>query len=124
MGVRRSIQIVNGSHQSDKLKYERFGWFVLPLAFVCTLPATVIGDMILICWVYGPDAYFKQGLRLIKHKPSTLSTGVVLSSGLDQLSFVIISVLWAGFIILGMYLLMGLYSISKGITQRLKIGKS
>ena len=70
----------------DKKGYGRLGWLVVvPILLACAALGNFLGDMILICAVYGRQAYFEQGLRVVKHKPFTLSTGVVLSQHLDEL---------------------------------------
>jgi hypothetical protein len=101
-----------------KKKYDRLIWFVPPVALLCGALGNVVGDMILICAVYGRAAYFEQGLRIEKHKPYTLSNGVVLSNNLDSLGWFINTVLWLGLTILSLYILAGLFSLFKRIKQR------
>ncbi len=71
----------------------------------CAALGNFLGDMILICAVYGRQAYFEQGLRVVKHKPFTLSTGVILSQYLDELGFLIDAALWMGLTILSFWIL-------------------
>ena len=94
----------------EKKTYDRLVWFVPVLLFVCAPVANAIGDMVLVCAVYGPDAYFHHGLRVAKHKPFTLSTGAVLSKNLDVLGWVIDTALWLGLVLLSLTLLAGLYT--------------
>lgn len=89
----------------DKQKYRRLVWFVPPIALVCAAVGTFLGDMILVCAVYGREAYFEQGLRIVKHKPFTLSTGVVLSGHLNALGWLIDTALWLGLTVLCVWLL-------------------
>ncbi|MDB6109045.1 MAG: hypothetical protein JWR69_795 [Pedosphaera sp.] len=70
------------------------------MLFIYVPVANAVGDMLLICAVYGRDAYFKEGLRIVKHKPFTLSTGIVFSQKLDQLGWLLDTVLWLGFVFL------------------------
>jgi len=78
----------------------------------------MIGDMVLICMHYGSDAYFEQGLRIAKHKPYTLSTGVVLSSNLSTLGWFVDTCLWIGLVAASMYLLGGVASLFTRMKQR------
>jgi hypothetical protein len=89
----------------EKNRYGRLGWFVPPIMLACAALGNVIGDMILICGVYGRQAYFEQGLRIVKHKPFTLSTGVVLSQHLDEIGWLIDVVLSLGLTILCVWVL-------------------
>jgi hypothetical protein len=53
-----------------------------------------LGDMAFICLEYGHNAYFAEGLRFIKHKPFTLSTGVVISDNLATFAFLLSAAIW------------------------------
>ena len=97
----------------DKTRYGRLVWFVPPIMLVCAAVGTVLGDMILICAVYGWQAYFEQGMRIVKHKPFTLSTGAVLSQHLNELGFLIDTVLWLGLTILFVWILTGVASVCR-----------
>jgi hypothetical protein len=94
----------------EKKKYDRLVWFVLPLMVMCAPVANAIGDMILVCVVYGPDAYFKDGLRVMQHKPFTLSTGAVLSQELGGLGWFIDTAVWLGLVFLSMCILGAIYT--------------
>lgn len=73
---------------------------VFASAFVWSPISFMLGDMIFICAVYGSDAYFEDGLRLVKHKPETLSTGVKLSANRGTLEFFIVMAVWFSLICL------------------------
>jgi hypothetical protein len=50
-------------------------WFVfLTVAVKLIWP---IRNMLLVFWVYGTDAYYNQGIRVIKNKPTTFSNGAL-----------------------------------------------
>jgi len=51
-----------------------------------------------------------QGLRIIKHKPFTLSTGVVLSEHLNELGWLLSTALWLGLTILFVWILARVFS--------------
>lgn len=96
---------------TERKRNSRLVWFV-PLAIIlCSSLANFVGDMIFICFAYGPHAYFDQGVRIVKHKPYTLSTGAVLSDNLNFLGWFTDTVLWLGFVILFMYALVGVYEM-------------
>src|SRR5260221_9267365 len=94
----------------DKQKIGRLVWFVPPIALVCAVLGNLVGDMILICAVYGREAYFDHGLRIVKHKPFTLSTGVVLSEHLNELGWLLSAILWLGLTILFVWILTRVFS--------------
>jgi len=84
-------------------KSTRLIWFVPIVFIVCGALANIVGDMVFICMIYGPHAYFDDGLRIAKHKPYTFSTGTVLSTNLDFLGWFIDAILWLGFVVLCTY---------------------
>ena len=43
-----------------------------------------VRDFALVCWVYGSDAYFRGGVRVVRNKPTTFSNGE-LAPGLPDL---------------------------------------
>lgn len=92
-------------------KYKRLVWFIPPVALLCAAFGNFLGDMILICAIYGRAAYFDHGLRIAKHKPYTLSSGIVLSDYMDELGWLIDSTLWLGLTILFLYIISGIYSL-------------
>lgn len=49
-------------------------WIVF-LALVVTFVGWPIRDALLVCWVYGRDAYFHQGIRVVPGKPIRFSDG-------------------------------------------------
>jgi hypothetical protein len=42
------------------------------LAVILTLVSPRVRDAALVCWVYGSDAYFHKGIRVVQHKPQTM----------------------------------------------------
>jgi hypothetical protein len=53
-----------------------------PIVWVVFLGAVVtrfwwIRDMFLVWWVYGRDAYFRDGIRVLPGKPTRFSTGTL-----------------------------------------------
>jgi hypothetical protein len=102
----------------EQKKNTRLIWFV-PVAFIiCGVLANVVGDMLFICMIYGPHAYFDEGLRIAKHKPYTLSTGAVLSTNLWSLGWFVDAILWLGFVILFMYALAGISAVFRRCSLR------
>jgi hypothetical protein len=49
-------------------------WVVF-LAAVFTFVAWPIRNFLLVCWVYGSDAYFRGGIRVLSGKPIRFSNG-------------------------------------------------
>src|SRR5262245_8062108 len=45
------------------------------LAVILTLVSPRVRDAALVCWVYGSDAYFHEGIRVVQHKPTKFSNG-------------------------------------------------
>ena len=45
-----------------------------------------IRDAVLVCWVYGRDAYFLGGLRVLPGKPIRFSNGELAPMGPDMLT--------------------------------------
>lgn len=86
----------------EKRKYEGLTWLAIVFIFLYMPISTALGDMILICVKYGSQAYFREGLRIVKHKPYTLSTGVTLSENLSFLGFLIGTGLWMLLVILSL----------------------
>ena len=98
--------------QTDKRQFNRrLVWCLPPVALVCAALGNFLGEMIFIFAVYGREAYFQRGLRIVKHKPFTLSTGIVLSNNLSFLCWLIDAVLWLVLIFLSMWILTGLVSM-------------
>jgi hypothetical protein len=57
-----------------------FNNFYFDIAWILFLAVVVklvqpLSDALLVFWVYGKAAYFQQGIRVIKHKPTTFSNG-------------------------------------------------
>jgi len=53
-----------------------------------------LGDMAFICLKYGRRAYFADGLRFVKHKPYTLSTGEVLPQDTGFFAWLVSVAIW------------------------------
>jgi len=86
-------------------------WSLLPILFVAGALSMTLGDMAFICLKYGHNAYFAEGLRFIKHKPFTLSTGVIISNNLATLAMLLDTAIWLGLSIGAVALLIGLDSL-------------
>jgi hypothetical protein len=41
------------------------------LVVILTLVSFPVRDVALVVWVYGRDAYFHEGIRVVQHKPQT-----------------------------------------------------
>lgn len=54
--------------------YFAVGWLLF-LTFVLRL-VQPLQDALLVFWVYGRHAYFQQGIRVVKHKPTIFSNGM------------------------------------------------
>ena len=68
-------------------------FFVVALGFL--LLEIKITDAILICYLYGRDAYFVQGLRIIHTRPTlSLSSGVKLSEKATSIEFWTSGFIW------------------------------
>jgi hypothetical protein len=90
-------------------------WSVLPILFVAGALSMPLGDMAFICLKYGHNAYFAEGLRFIKHKPFTLSTGVVISENLATLAWLLSTVIWLALSIGAVGTLIGLSSFLRRV---------
>ena len=79
------------------------GWVVF-LALMVRL-AWPIRDRFLVYWVYGRDAYIREGVRVLPGKPVHFSTGARAPTGLDVvpggLLFVIVAFGLTALLILG-----------------------
>ena len=89
------------------------GWSVLPISLVAGALSMTLGDMLFICLKYGHRAYFEEGLPIVKHKPYTLSTGVVLSQNLATFAWLTDTVIWLALVISAVGLLVWLSSLSR-----------
>jgi hypothetical protein len=88
-------------------------WSVLPVLLVAGALSMPLGDMAFICLKYGHNAYFTEGLRFIKHKPFTLSTGVVISDNLATLAWLLSTAIWLALTIGVVALLISLSSLMR-----------
>ena len=57
-----------------------FNNFYFDIAWLLFLAAAVrvvwpVRNALLVLWVYGRDAYFREGIRVVKNKPTTFSNG-------------------------------------------------
>jgi hypothetical protein len=58
-----------------------FGNFYFTISWIAFLVAVIkfvawpARDALLVCWVYGSDAYFRDGVRVVSAKPTMFSTG-------------------------------------------------
>ena len=73
-----------GNNEKEKPKdlagrlFENFYFVISWMAFLALMIKFVswpIRDMLLVCWVYGKDAYFRDGIRVVSSKPTVFSTG-------------------------------------------------
>jgi hypothetical protein len=51
--------------------------WVLFLAAICIFVSWPIRNTLLVCWVYGVDAYFRQGVRVLPGKPVRFTNGIL-----------------------------------------------
>jgi hypothetical protein len=61
----------------------QLGWLLF-LAAVLVLVSWPIRNALLVCWVYGPDAYFRQGVRVLPGKPIRFTNGILAPLWLDM----------------------------------------
>ena len=54
--------------------YFAVSWLIF-LALMVTFVAFPIRNIVLVCWLHGRDGYFRDGIRVLKGKPTSLSTG-------------------------------------------------
>jgi hypothetical protein len=54
--------------------YFTISWIAF-LAAVMRFVSWPLRDCVLVCWVYGRDAYFRDGVRVVSAKPTVFSTG-------------------------------------------------
>jgi hypothetical protein len=78
------------------------------LALVCAPIAVAVSDLLVICIAYGSNAYFRDGLRIVKYKPVTLSTGVEVPDRYATLGWMIAIIVWFLFVFLIRWALLGL----------------
>jgi hypothetical protein len=86
-------------------------WSVLPILLGAGVISMSLGDMAFICLKYGHNAYFTEGLRFIRHKPFTLSTGVVISDNLATLAWLLSTAIWLALSVGAVGSLIGLSSL-------------
>ena len=58
--------------------FENFYFTISWIAFLAVVMRFVswpLRDCLLVCWVYGSDAYFRDGVRVVSGKPTIFSTG-------------------------------------------------
>lgn len=97
---------MKGGHQPTNDRKKEFPiWVTVVVVFTCGVAANFLGDVIFVCLVYGPDAFFKQGVYIAKHKPYTLSTGAVLSDNLSTIGWALNGIIWIGLVIVTMLIL-------------------
>ena len=58
--------------------FEKF-WFkiswIIFLALMLTFVGWPIRNVVLVCWVYGTEGYFRDGIRVLRGKPTRFSDG-------------------------------------------------
>lgn len=59
-------------------------WAVFPFSMV--LQGWPIRNVLLVCWVYGSDAYFHHGIRVLAGKPIRFSNGALAPALLDMIT--------------------------------------
>ncbi|MGE5055963.1 MAG: hypothetical protein ACM3WP_17525 [Acidobacteriota bacterium] len=57
-------------------RHFQLGWVLFLAAFVIFI-AWPIRNAVLVCWVYGTAAYFRDGIRVLPGKPIRFSNGVL-----------------------------------------------
>jgi hypothetical protein len=50
-------------------------WYILAGVLLLVFVAWPIRNIGLVCWVYGTDAYFHKGIRVLPGKPTRFSNG-------------------------------------------------
>jgi len=89
-------------------------WCVVLVILLCAALGEFLSEVIMLWHLYGADAVFRQGLHIVKRKPTTvLSNGVVWSDNLAFIHFLLSIVLWFGSAVLTWYLLRWLFSAWK-----------
>lgn len=86
-----------GSKETERVGW--IGWTTFVIGILAMGISMQLGDMVFICLKYGQRAYFTEGLRFVKHKPYTLSNGVVLTQDAGTLPWLASVVIWLGFIV-------------------------
>jgi hypothetical protein len=72
------------------LAHRAFGNFYFTIAWIAFLAVVLrlvwpLRNALLVCWVYGRDAYFRDGLHVLKGKPTRFSNGEI-APNLDDLA--------------------------------------
>lgn len=106
------------AEHADKVGW--IGWTTFAIGVIATGVSMYLGDVIFICLKYGRHAYFVEGLRFIKHKPYTLSTGEVLSQGVGSLIWLLSIAIWLTIIVSTAFLLI----IASRLFRRLQVRSS
>ena len=94
------------------------GWSVLPIGIIAAGASLHLGDMAFICLKYGHRAYFAEGLRFIKHKPYTLSNGVVFSVDQGFPVWLVSIAIWLALIVGTVSLLVAVSALLRRIRAR------
>ena len=61
--------------------FENFYFTISWIAFLVVISKYVgwpLRNALLVCWVYGRDAYFRDGVRVVSGKPTKFSTGALV----------------------------------------------
>ena len=84
-------------------------WFGLVLA-VLVFVGWPIRNAALVCWVYGTDAYFNQGIRVVPGKPTRFSNGDIAPSFPDFITGFAAFFVTVAFMIAAFELFLRIYS--------------
>jgi hypothetical protein len=71
---------MQAGHQEKDLATRAFNNFYFQISWLLFLTVAVklvwpLRNVLLVFWVYGTDAYYNQGIRVIKNKPTLFSNG-------------------------------------------------
>jgi hypothetical protein len=69
----------------DNKKYQSLSWLAIPIGIICFILARVFSEMILLSWLYGPRAYFHDGLHIAKYKPHYILSNSFYTIGFSYL---------------------------------------
>jgi hypothetical protein len=97
----------------EDLASRAFGNFYFTIAWVAFLAVVLrfvwpLRNALLVCWVYGRNAYFRDGIHVLKGKPTRFSNGEIAPNLYDlatgALAFVVVVFGLSVLLILGLRL--------------------
>ncbi len=85
------MQKTDDARDTAERLFSHSGFTIAWIAFLglfVTFVAWPVRNFLLVCWVYGSQAYFHEGIRVMRGKPTRFSTGELAPRLADLLTAV------------------------------------